>query len=59
MPPSIVAMFKQGAFSVSIRGRPWHSVAIDKAHEMLINKACKTSVFKPTFIELLTIYRSE
>ena len=33
---------------VSIRGRTWHSVAIDEAHEMLINKACKMSVVRPS-----------
>ena len=44
MPPAIMAILKQGALSVSISGRPWHSVGIDKAHEMLINKACKTSI---------------
>ena len=28
MPAPIIAMFNQGAFVVSITGRPWHSVAI-------------------------------
>ena len=48
MPPAVMAILKQGAFSVSISGRPWHSVGIDEAHEMLINKACKTSIVRPT-----------
>ena len=43
----ILAMFRQGAFVVSITGRPWHSVGIDEAHEMLINKDCKPSVIHP------------
>ena len=33
---------------VSVCGRTWHSVAIDEAHEMLINKQCKTSLSRPT-----------
>ena len=37
MPPNILTMFQQGAFVVSIRGREWHSVRLDEAHEMLIN----------------------
>ena len=47
MPSQILTMFQQGAFTVSIKGRPWHSVAIDEAHEMLINKSCKLSITKP------------
>jgi len=47
MPAPIITMFQQGAFVVSICGRPWHSVAIDESHEMLINKDCKTSIVRP------------
>ena len=58
MPNSIIGMFKQGAFVVNIKGRPWHAVAIDEAHEMLINKACKTAIVKPNpdYIKRLTTY---
>ena len=31
MPQSVLMMFQQGAFVVSITGRTWHSVAIDEA----------------------------
>ena len=48
MPQSVLTMFQQGAFVVSITGRTWHSVAIDEAHEMLINKACKMSIVRPS-----------
>ena len=48
MPPNILTMFQQGAFVVSIRGREWHSVGLDEAHEMLIHKQCKTTIIKPT-----------
>ena len=44
MPSSILAMFKQGAFVVSITGREFHSVGLDEAHEML----CKGSIVRPT-----------
>ena len=49
LPKSILTMLQQGVFVVSITGREWHSVAIDEAHEMLINKQCKTSIVKPSF----------
>ncbi len=48
MPQSIVTMFQQGAFVVSISGKLWHSVAIDESHEMLINKSCKSAIVRPT-----------
>ena len=47
MPAPIIAMFRQGAFVMSVSGRPWHSVAIDESHEMLINKDCKSSIIHP------------
>ena len=51
-------MLSQGAFVVNICGREWHSVAIDEAHEMLINKQVKMSVVKPSedFISRIATY---
>ena len=48
MPQSVLAMFQQGAFVVSIKGRAWHSVGIDEAHEMLVNKSCKMAIIRPS-----------
>ena len=48
MPQSVITMLQQGGFVISISGNPWHSVGIDEAHEMLINKACKMSVVRPS-----------
>ncbi len=48
LPEAILLMFQQGGFVVNIMGRPWHSVGIDEAHEMLINKQCKMSIVKPS-----------
>ena len=41
-------MLRQGGFVVSINDRPWHSVAIDESHEMLINRSCKSAIVRPT-----------
>ena len=38
---SILDFFHIGGFVVSLTANPWHSVAIDEAHEMKINKECK------------------
>ena len=58
LPANITTSFSNGGFSVSITGRPWHSVGIDKAHEMLINKDCKMAVVHPNkeFITRVSLY---
>ena len=48
LPDSMLLMLSQGAFIVNICGREWHSVGIDEAHEMLINKQIKMSIVKPS-----------
>ena len=48
MPDNIISTFRKGTFAVSLNGRPWPSVALDEAHEMKINKECKTSIVCPS-----------
>ena len=48
LPYAVKAFFHKGGFVVSITGQPWSSVGIDEAHEMLINRACKTSIVHPS-----------
>ena len=40
LPTEILNFFCAGGFVVSLSGRSWHSVALDEAHEMKINKEC-------------------
>lgn len=49
LPDEIKEKFASGGFAVSITGRPWHSVGLDEAHEMLIKKDCKMAVVRPIF----------
>ena len=58
LPDEIQEKFAAGRFSVSITGRPWHSVGLDEAHEMLINKDCKMAVVRPTkeFVSRMALY---
>ena len=48
LPDEVLNIFQKGGFVVSLRGHPWHSVALDEAHEMKINKKCKTSIVRPS-----------
>ena len=46
LPKDIQQKFASGGFTVSITGRAWHSIGLDEAHEMLINKDCKKAVVR-------------
>ena len=58
LPTDTSSLFSEGVFSISITGRPWHSVGIDESHEMLINKDCKLAVVHPTkeFVSRVSLY---
>ena len=48
IPKEILSHLSNGGFTVSITGRPFHSVGIDEAHEMCINKECKEYITRPS-----------
>ena len=48
IPNEVLSHLQKGGFTVSIRGRAGHSVSIDEAHEMCINKDCKEYITRPS-----------
>lgn len=48
MPQEVIEHFESGAFVCSVTGSSVRSVALDEAHEMLVNKDLKTTVVRPT-----------
>ena len=44
----ILKCLEEGAFAVSIRGFKGHSVALDEAHEMCINRDMKAAIVRPS-----------
>ena len=48
IPNDLLSQLSHGGFTVSIRGRPGHSVGIDEAHEMCVNKDCKEYITRPS-----------
>ena len=47
-PHDLLKALKDGGFVVSLRGRTCHSIGVDEAHEMCINKDCKMCITKPS-----------
>lgn len=48
LPDEVHHHLQHGGFAVSIKGRPCHSIGIDEAHEMCINRECKEYVTRPS-----------
>ena len=48
LPEEVLSALQEGGFAVSLSGSAWHSVSLDEAHEMKINKECKTSIVHPS-----------
>ena len=47
-PPQVIDFFKAGGFTVKVKGRVGHAIALDEAHEMCINRDIKMAVVRPT-----------
>ena len=58
MPEELLSYLKEGSFALSITGKATHSVALDEAHEMLINKHVKLTIVRPSkdYIERVARY---
>lgn len=47
LPTEILESLKKGLWTVSLKGRPFKSLALDEAHETLINRDLKMSMNRP------------
>ena len=57
-PKDIIHSFENGGFAVSINGNPGHSVALDEAHEMCVNKDLKMAITQPmqAYLQKMSMY---
>ena len=48
MPRDVLKFLESGAFACCVSGKHMRSVALDEAHEMLMNKDLNTTVVRPS-----------
>ena len=48
MPSDVLSNLESGGFTISLKGHPCHSVGVDEAHEMCINKDCREFITRPS-----------
>lgn len=48
LPSAVIAAFINGEWTVSATGKPYHNMAMDEAHESLINKRTKELTTRPS-----------
>ena len=48
IPDMVLAHLKRGGFTVSILGRACHSIGVNEAHKMCINRECKEFIIRPS-----------
>ena len=55
LPPAVLSAFLKGEWTVSVTGKPYHSQAMDEAHESMINKSTKDLTTRPTLYRLIEL----
>ena len=48
LPDDLIKKFLKGEWTVSVKGRPFHNLALDEAHESIINLRLKTITSRPS-----------
>ena len=55
LPTEVLAAFARGEWVVSVTGNPYHSQAMDEAHESCINKSTKYLTTQPTLYRIVKL----
>ena len=55
MPSDVKKQFEKGEWTTSVKGRPYHNLALDEAHECLINRKLKELARNPNECNTVTI----
>ena len=51
----VIDYFKNGQWTVSVKGRPFHNVALDEAHECIINRKLKQITTRASYFRMVEL----
>ena len=54
-PHDIIHFFEDGQWTVSVKGRPYHSLALDEAQECIINRRLKQLTTRPSHFRMVDL----
>ena len=47
--------FKNGEWTISVKGRPFHNIALDEAHESIVNRKLKQITSRPSHFRMVKL----
>ena len=54
-PVEVIHQFSHGQWTVSVKGRPFHNLALDEAHECIINRKLKSITTRPSHFRMVEL----
>ena len=54
-PIEVIHHFTHGQWTVSVKGRPFHNLALDEAHESIINRRLKSITTRPSHFRMVEL----
>ena len=54
-PDEVLKLFKDGQWTMSVKGRPYHNLALDEAHECIINRKLKQITTRPSHFRMVEL----
>ena len=51
----VFKQFMDGQWTVSVKGRPYHNLALDEAHECIINRKLKQITTRPSYFRMVEL----
>ena len=54
-PDEVLKQFQKGQWTVSAKGRPYHNLALDEAHECIINRKLKQITTRPSYFRMVEL----